>query len=69
MKKQYTENWLAILKYQNWEYWVHFYIQNKMYMGTLSKQIASECRKRRNSVECTSHGDSTLYITYHNTIR
>jgi len=40
-----------------------------MYMGTLSKQIASEWRKRRNSVECTSHGDSTLYITYHNTIR
>jgi hypothetical protein len=40
-----------------------------MYIVTLTKKIAGEWRKRRNTVKCTSHGDSVLYTTCHNTIR
>ena len=34
----------------------------------VSKKIAAEWR-RKNTVKCTSHGDSILYTTYNNTIR
>jgi precorrin-2 methylase len=37
-------------------------------MVTLTKTIAAEWRRRK-TVKCTSHGDSILYTTYHNTIR
>ena len=48
-------------------HWVYFYIQNKVYIVTLTKKIAAEWRRK--TVKCTIHGDSILYTTYNNTIR